>query len=93
MAETETGIQENVAGLLCYILGWITGIVFLIIIVFGAITILGIIFSFIPVLRWFMPWIIWVIGLILWIVLMIKAYHGEKYKLPVSGDMAERWAG
>lgn len=108
MSETETGIKENVAGLLCYIVGWITGIVFLIIepknkfirfhalqsiVVFGAVTILGIVFSFIPVLRWFMPWIIWVIGLILWIVLMIKAYNGEKYKLPISGDMAEKWAG
>jgi hypothetical protein len=25
------GLQENVAGLLCYILGWVTGIIFLLI--------------------------------------------------------------
>ena len=30
MSDTSTGLQENVAGLLCYVLGWISGIVFLI---------------------------------------------------------------
>ena len=30
MEKTSTGLTENVAGLLCYILGWITGIIFLI---------------------------------------------------------------
>ncbi len=108
MAETSTGLKENVAGLLCYVVGWVTGIVFLIIepdnkfvrfhafqsiIVFGAITIVAVIFSFIPVLQWFMPWIIWLFGVILWIVLMVKANQGLKYKLPISGDMAENWAG
>ncbi len=28
--KTGTGLQENVAGLLCYVLGWVTGIIFLI---------------------------------------------------------------
>jgi uncharacterized membrane protein len=108
MAETSTGLKENVAGVLCYVAWWVTGIVFLIIepenktirfhafqsiIVFGAITILGIFFSFIPVLRWFMPYIIWLLAVILWIVLMVKANQGLKYKLPISGDMAEKWAG
>jgi uncharacterized membrane protein len=30
MAKTSTGLDENVAGLLCYVLGWVSGIVFLI---------------------------------------------------------------
>ena len=30
-AEKGTGLQPNVAGLLCYVLGWISGIVFLVI--------------------------------------------------------------
>jgi uncharacterized membrane protein len=29
-------------------------------------------------------------ALILWILLMIKAYNGETYKLPIVGDMAEK---
>ncbi len=28
-----------------------------------------------------------------WIILMYKAYSGERYKLPVIGDMAEKMAG
>ncbi len=27
---------------------------------------------------------------VLWIVLMVRAYQGEKFKLPVIGDMAEQ---
>jgi uncharacterized membrane protein len=26
-------------------------------------------------------------------VLMVKAYQGEMYKLPVAGDLAEKWLG
>ncbi len=98
---TGTGLQENVAGLLCYILGWITGIIFLIlekdnkfvrfhawqsVIVFGVLTILSVALGFVPVLGW----IIWAISFIAWVVLMFKAYKGEKYKVPVAGDIAEK---
>ncbi|HSA91384.1 MAG TPA: DUF4870 domain-containing protein [Terriglobales bacterium] len=31
--------------------------------------------------------------LVLWIVLMIKAYQGQKWKLPFIGDLAEKQAG
>jgi uncharacterized membrane protein len=31
MNTTQTGLTENVAGLLCYVLGWITGLIFLLI--------------------------------------------------------------
>jgi len=29
---------------------------------------------------------------VLWIVLMVKAYQGQKFKLPVVGDLAEQQA-
>jgi uncharacterized membrane protein len=32
-------------------------------------------------------------GLILWVVLLIKAYGGSKWKLPIIGDLAEKQAG
>lgn len=32
-------------------------------------------------------------SLVIWILGMVKAYQGEKWKLPVIGDMAEEWAG
>lgn len=31
MSSTQSGLTENVAGLLCYVLGWITGLIFLLI--------------------------------------------------------------
>ncbi len=101
---TSTGLQPNVAGLLCYIGGWISGIIFLVleqknrwvrfhavqsIIVFGTITVAGLIFGWIPVVGDAFSWIISIIGFILWVILMIKAYNGERYKLPVAGDIAE----
>ena len=43
----------------------------------------------IPALIW-LSWIIWAITVILWLVLIIKAYQGEKFKLPIVGDIAEK---
>jgi uncharacterized membrane protein len=31
--------------------------------------------------------------LILWIMVLIKAFNGERFKLPVIGDMAAKQAG
>jgi len=49
----------------------------------------------IPVLGW-LTILIWPLiglgGLILWIVLILKAYQGQMFKLPVIGDMAEKQA-
>jgi len=108
MAKTSSGLEENVAGLLCYVLGWVSGLVFILIekenklvrfhamqsiIVFGALTIVSFIFGLIPVIGGFIGGIVGLLGLVLWIVLMVKAYQGTKYKLPLSGDLAEKWVG
>jgi uncharacterized membrane protein len=104
--KTETGLEPNVAGLLCYVAGWVSGLVFLLlekkdkfvrfhaiqsIIVFGAINLAYFIFFRIPYI-WFIGWIFWALGVVLWIVLMVKAYQGEKYKLPISGNLAEKYS-
>jgi len=108
MKKTSTGLDENVAGLLCYVLGWISGIVFILIeqenkfvrfhaiqsiVVFGALTIASGILSWIPFIGAFFVWVIGVLSIILWIVLMVKAYQGTRYKLPWSGNLAEKWVG
>jgi len=108
MEKTSTGLAENVAGLLCYLLGWISGLVFILIeqknkfvrfhamqsiLVFGVLHVASLILGFIPVIGGFLVWLISLIGLILWIVLMVKAYQGTRYKLPWSGDLAEKWVG
>ena len=108
MEKTSTGLSENVAGLLCYVLVWVSGVVFLLIerenkfvrfhaiqsiIVFGIIMIIGLILSAIPVVGIVLVWIVSLIGIVFWIVLMIKAFQGNKYKLPWAGNLAEKWAG
>lgn len=49
----------------------------------------------IPILGW-ATMLIWPLvglgGLILWIVLLLKANQGQKFKLPVIGDLAEKQA-
>ena len=103
-----SGLEPNVAGFLCYLLWWVTGIVFLVIekddktvrfhawqsiITFGAVSILQIIFSFIPFIGWILGLILWIASVILWIVLMAKTYQGQLYKLPVAGNIAAKQAG
>ena len=58
---------------------------------------LFIVYIVIMVLAFIIPFIgilmllLWLVELILWILLIIKSYQGEKFKLPVVGDMAESW--
>ena len=107
MDKTSTGLTENVAGLLCYVLGWISGLIFILIeqdnqfvrfhaiqsiFVFGILMVAGIILGWIPVIGGFFSWVISIISFILWIVLMVKAFQGTKYKLPWAGDFAEKRA-
>jgi len=99
-----TGLEPNIAGLLCYLGGWITGIVFLVIeqknkfvrfhalqsiVTFGALTVASTMLSWIPFVGGFFSAVIGVLAFILWILLMVKAYQGELYKVPVAGLVAE----
>ena len=108
MEKTSMGLTENVAGLLCYVLGWVSGLIFLLIegenkfvrfhaiqsiAVFGILTVAGTVFSWIPVIGGFLWWVTGALSFILWIVLMVKAYQGTKYKLPWAGDFAEKRSG
>jgi uncharacterized membrane protein len=108
---SESGLKENQAGALCYVLLWVTGIIFLLIdkrpfvkfhaaqsiVVFGALQVLtwavevmfgshlGGFFGFYRVIE--------LLQLVLWIVLMIKAYQGEKFRVPLAADVAEQLFG
>ncbi|MCM8799738.1 MAG: DUF4870 domain-containing protein [Candidatus Omnitrophica bacterium] len=105
LGKTSTGMQANVAGLLSYLLGFITGIIFYVIekenkfvrfhamqstVVFGFLFVLSMVLRFIPILGWTLNILVSIFSLILWIILMIKAYQGESFKLPVAGDIAEK---
>jgi uncharacterized membrane protein len=41
---------------------------------------------------WWISWIIWIITIVLWLLLMVKAFQMQKYKLPIVGDLAEKYA-
>jgi uncharacterized membrane protein len=98
--KSSTGLEENVAGFLCYLFGFFTGVVFLIIekqsrfvkfhamqstITFLIVFVILLLFGWIPVLGT----LFWIGSLILWLLLMIKALRGERYALPIVGKMAE----
>ena len=101
------GLDENVAGFLCYLFGFVTGIVFLVVekesrfvkfhamqstITFLGLFIVSFIISWIPILN-LLVYPIWILSLILWLILMIKALRGERYSLPIVGKMAEEKSG
>jgi len=61
------------------------------ILVFGVITVAGIVLGWIPFIGGVFAGLIGVLGFALWIILMIRAYQGAKFKLPWSGNLAEKW--
>jgi uncharacterized membrane protein len=105
LGSTSTGLSPNTAGLLCYVGGWISGVIFLVleqrnkfvrfhaiqsIITFGTITVAGILLGLIPVVGVAFSSIIGIVGFIVWIIMMVKASSGEWYRLPWAGDAAEK---
>jgi len=111
IAGSTTSLEPNVAGLLCYLAGWITGLIFILIekenkfvrfhavqsiVTFGALTVVWIVLSILRAigplgwLFWILEVIAWILGIVLWIVLMVKAYQGERFRLPIAGDIAEK---
>jgi len=119
---TQSGLPENVTALLSYVLGWITGLIFLLIdkrpyvrfhaaqsiVVFLGMHILRAVLGTISGTGWwfggFGYWsaftfgalllnVISLLSLVLWIVLMVKAFQGVRFKLPLAGDIAESLVG
>jgi len=104
-AESSTGMSANVAGLLCYVAGWITGIVFVVlekksifvkfhawqsIMTFGVLTVAYLILRWIPFIGWILSILIYILMAILWIILIIQAGTGKMWKVPWAGDWAEK---
>ncbi len=115
----ESGLTENVAGLLCYVLGWVTGIVFFLIdkrpfvrfhaaqaiVTFGALHVISMILATaFGMSLWMGGWagfsagwllieVINLVALVLWIVCMVKAYQGQRFLVPIAGNIAQGIAG
>lgn len=114
---TSTGLSANVAGLLAYILGPLTGVLFLVIekenrfvrfhaaqsIAVGlALIALSIAFSILSAVVAVVPILGWIVALlaglvfafltfVLWIVLMLRAFRGCEWEVPVVGRYARRY--
>jgi uncharacterized membrane protein len=104
-AESSTGLSANVAGLLCYVAGWVTGIVFVVlekksvfvkfhawqsIMTFGVLTVAYLILFWIPFVGWILSILIGILMFVLWIILIIQAGSGKMWKVPWAGDWAEK---
>jgi len=115
---TSTGLDQNIAGLLSYVLGPLTGLVFFLLekenrfvrfhamqsIVVGVasfafwivFSILSTILAFVPVLGWILSAIVgmvaWLGFFVLWIVLMVKAFQGEEWEVPMLGKYARQYS-
>lgn len=103
-----TGLAPNLAGALCYLLGLITGIVFLMLekenrfvrfhamqsIIFSIVVfVVNIVLGFVPGFGGLISTLVSLGGAALWVVLMVKAYQGEEWELPVLGKIAREQVG
>lgn len=102
--KTSTGIDANLAAALSYLVGFITGIIFLLVekenrfvrfhamqstLTFAGFVVVTILLNLVPFLGSLVAiFVIWPASVILWLVLMFKAYLGEEFRLPIVGDVA-----
>ena len=125
-AKSSTGLDENLAALLSYVVGWISGLVFFLIekdsrlvrfhamqsillnvvaLVLGVgIWILAIFTGFFVsyvsgILSFLLSLLLGLVGFVVGIgilvgvvICLIKAYQGQYFKLPVIGNMAEKFS-
>ena len=102
--KTSTGFDANVAAALSYLVGFVTGIIFLFVekenrfvrfhamqstLLFAGIVLLDILLQLVPLLgALVVVFIVIPASAVLWLLLMFKAYQGEEFKLPVVGQIA-----
>lgn len=101
MAES-TGLKKTTSGALAYVLGPITGVIFLIIdkdpfVRFHAVQSI-VVFVVMFVLQWAfaitiilfpLSAIVGIVSFILWLVLIYKAWQGEEWEVPILGKVAK----
>jgi uncharacterized membrane protein len=97
-------MDANIAATLSYLVGFVTGVIFLLLekenkfvrfhamqstILFAGIVAIDILLQLVPILGALV--VIFVVipaSAILWLLLMFKAYQGEEFRLPLVGDVA-----
>jgi uncharacterized membrane protein len=103
---SSTGLNKNTSGALAYVLGPITGVIFLVIekdpyvrfhamqsiVVFVALFALQFIFGLTFILLPLVP-LVGIVSFILWLLLIYKAWQGEKWEVPLLGKYAKQLMG
>jgi uncharacterized membrane protein len=101
-----SNLPKNTAAALSYLVGLVTGIIFLSIekknafvrfhakqsIALSVVWLGGwIVLTIIPVIGWVILPLWTLLMFVLWLVAIVKAWQGEKFKLPVIGDLAGQY--
>ncbi len=103
---SSTRLEPNLAAALAYLGGFVTGLVLLAVekesrfvrfhamqstVLFLGVLVLSIAVNSILLLGALLyAFVLFPAVVILWLVLMFKAYNGERFKLPIVGDFAEK---
>jgi uncharacterized membrane protein len=100
---SSTGLDPTLAGALAYLLGFVTGILLLVVekdspfvrfhaaqstIFFIAVLVLNFLIVAMP-LGWILVPPFFIALFAMWVLLMLRALRGRRYKLPYIGDFAE----
>jgi uncharacterized membrane protein len=102
--KTSSGLDANVAAALSYLVGFVSGLIFLLVekdnkfvrfhamqstLFFIGIVIIDVLLQVIPILGALVVIFLLIpLSAIVWLVMMYKAYQGEDYKLPLVGQWA-----
>lgn len=99
----KSGLDKNTASALSYVLGPLTGVVFLVIendpkvrfhamqsiVVIGSVILLQMVLGMTLILAALIP-LVSVVGFVLWLVLIYRAWMGDDWEVPVLGEYAKR---
>jgi len=105
-AKSSTGLDKKTAAALSYVLGPVTGIIFLLlekdsyirfhamqsIVVFLGLFIIDMALAFTVILAIVVP-LVGVVGFVLWLMLIYKAWLGDEWEVPIFGKIARQLLG
>ncbi|MEO8743780.1 MAG: hypothetical protein ABI455_00660 [Candidatus Dormiibacterota bacterium] len=93
------GSNKKTYTILAYVLGWIGGLIFLFVgkddpdvkwnaanslVVFGGLSVLILILSFIPVVQ-LLGLVLWLVGFVYWVIFLVQSLQGTGQRIPAPG--------
>lgn len=103
--KSSSGLDENIAAMLCYLFTFVGGIIFLAVekrsrfvlfhalqsvTVFGIIMVGHVLSAFLPLFGALLAALLSMLGLVVWLIMVITSLQGKWLKLPWVGDFAEK---